>query len=55
MISVELRKIYCVKLRGKVNNSEWVKILKKTAVNDVIHAAKQSKVLRISLTQYFVS
>jgi hypothetical protein len=42
---VELYKINCVKLYGKTNNSERVRILKETFLNYVTHAAKQSKIL----------
>jgi len=53
MTSVELYKINWLKLCGKTNNSEWVRILKKTFLNYVTLAAKQSKVLWIYLTQCF--
>jgi len=45
MTSVELYKLNCLELYGKTDNSEWVRILKKTFLNFVTLAAKQSKVL----------
>jgi len=53
MTSVERYKINCLKLYGKTNNSEWVRILKKTFLKYVTLAAKQSKVLWFYLKQCF--